>query len=339
MTDYEYQLDSLVRSNQSELFYSMIGSTPLVDLFFIYVVSPLAFVSFAISTFCFVVFLRNKDRNNDLQHKYLLAYVFNNINLCLILSLIFISSAPRYLPWFYSMFARIHRCIITSMIAPVFLTINRALEILIICNMLGNFKLKFKRIGNFSWTITYVIILILSSIINLPFLRIAKTDSQLADDLMQFNQNTTFTYCEKDILYNNIWINYLKAIAIFFRDLVVSCIELFLCIVLIVHFKRFLEAKSRQMNSSVHADSLRPRDAHFKRNTRTIVQFSVVSVIMNFVTLLFFVGFSLIYNNIIIHQFFLIFFFIIILKPVMTILVLYKIDKNVRNAFKLVKWN
>ena len=338
MTDYEYQLDLLLRSNQSELLYRMIGSTPLADLFFIGVVSPLAFISFAISTFCFVVLLRNKSRNNDVLHKYLLAYVFNNINLCIIFSLLFIGSAPRYSPWFYSMFARIHRCTFASMLVPVFITTNRAVEILIIFNMLGNFKIKFKQIGNFSWSITYVIILILSSIINVPFLRIAKTDAQLVDDLTHFNQTITFTYCAKDIFYNKIWINYSKAIATFFRDLVISCIELGFSIVLIVLFKRFLANKSRQISSTVHADALRPRDANFKRNTRTIAQFSVVSVIMNFVSLMFSFGFSFIYNNIIINEFSLIISLIIILKPLMTILVLYKIDKNVRSAFKL-KWN
>ena len=340
MNDYEYQLELLLSSNQSELFYRMLGSTPFVDLFSFGVVSLLAFVSFAVSTFCFVVLLRNKHRHKDLLHKYLLAYVLNNITMSLILSLTFVSFSTRHFPWFYSMFARIHRCIMLKMAAPICLTINRAVEILVICNMLGNFKLVFRQIGNFSWHITFALILIVSSIINLPFLRTVKTDEQLANDLMHFNQNMTFTYCAKDMFYNNIWINNARLAATFLRDLVITSIELVLCVVLIVYFKQFLEAKSRNnlrqacsTPTSNVSNSLRPRDVHFKRTTRTVARFSVVSVVMNFVTFIFFVFLSLTFNSVILTEFFLIIFFITILKPFMTILVLYRIDKNVSNVF------
>ena len=160
MADYKIQLDSLLESNQSELFLWSIGSTRLVDSFYLFAVSPLAFVGFAFNTFAFIILLRGKERHTDLLHKYLFVYVLNNALMCLLTSLDWLSMSPRYSPWFFSVFARIHRCILLTMFFIILLTINRALEVLIICQRLANFRAVFRRIGILSWPRTYALIVV-----------------------------------------------------------------------------------------------------------------------------------------------------------------------------------
>ena len=328
----------MLSSNESELFYSMIGSTYLIDSLFLFVVSPSAFVGLLVNMLALGVLLRSRDRNFDLLHKYLVVYVFNNILLCTIISLSFVSFSPRFVPWFFGMFARIHKCILLDMVALNFLTLNRTLEVLILCQRLANFKAVFRRIGRANWSKTYVLIVIATLLINAPFYRNVKSDAELAHDLTHFNANVVFTYCARDAFYNHNWVNYSKTASTFVRDCVILIIELALSILLIKHFRRFLAAKTRVITSSFssitnsHMSLMRCREAHFKRTTRTVAQFSVVSVFVNFITMIFFVVFALSYNNVVINQFLVVILFAIIAKPFLTILVLYKIDRNVRRV-------
>ena len=345
MANYTLQLDLILQSNQSELFYAIIGSTPWIDSFYLFAVSPLAFASFAFNTFAFVILLRSNgpDHTTDLLQKYLVVYVLNNAILCLVMSLAWLGMSPRYSPWFYSVFARIHRCILLEMLNLTLLTINRALEVLIICQRLANFRDIYKRIGSLSWTRTYAVIVLVSFFINVPFYRNIKSDAQLEHDLAHFNRSVLFTYCARDMFYNNPVINYSKAVSTFLHELLLLCVELALSVMLIVYFKRFIAAKSLVIAMPTLAclrrtSALMPppppqRELQFKRTTRTVAQFSVFSVIASVVLLVFFILCLPSYNNLIINSILAaVLIFSVIFKPIVTILVLYKIDRNVRNA-------
>ena len=79
----------------------------------------------------------------------------------------FVSMSPRYIPWFYSMFSRIQRCIMMSSRSLTLLTISLLLEIIILCQHLANFRRQFERIGGASLTWTYVLVVVLSFVLRL----------------------------------------------------------------------------------------------------------------------------------------------------------------------------
>ena len=346
--NYSLLLDSLVRSNESELFYTMLGSTRLIDSFYVFFVSPLALVGLVFNALAFGVLVRSsKERRHVdfLLYKYLLFYVFNNILLCLIISLAFMSMSPRYFPWFYSIWARIQRCIMMSSVSLTLMAINRLLELLILCQRLANFRPQFKRIGDASWTWTCVLVVALSCVLNIPFFRNVKSDAQLADDLQHFDANVAFTYCAKDAFYNNTWVNYSKTVSTFLRDFAIVCAEFALSAALIFCCRRFLASKAIASNSSqsipmaaiqtISTTLPKPSVVRFKRTTHTIAQFSLVSVSVNLATFAFFILFTPSYNNLIINQLLAaVLVFAAVLKPFLTIVVLYKIDKNVRSALR-----
>ena len=307
-----------------------------------FVLSPLAAIGLAINSFALAVLLRSRMHRVDLLNKYLLFYLFNNLIVCLTISVTFVSMSPRYFPWFCSTFARIHRCVVLDLVPSTFLTINRALEILIICQRLANFKASFKRIERISWKKTYGLIVIVSVLINAPFFRNIKDDQQLADDLQHFEPNAIYIYCARDFLYDSKWVVYAKAVVTLFRDLFSVCIELAMSILLVIYLRRFIATKIRTINSTVVSipssqtcSQQSQRNESFKRTTRTIVQFSLFSVVSKLIIFVFYIVFTFNYNGLIINSFMIVIIFGVILKPFLTIFVLCKIDKNVRTAFRL----
>ena len=338
--NYTLQLDFLLQSNQSERFYAMMGSTPLVDFTVIFVLSPSAAICLVVNSFVFIVLLRSKVHYVDLLNKYLLFYLFNNLIFCLLVSLTFVSMSPRYFPWFYNIFAHIHRCILLDIGSSILLTINRALEILIICQRLANFKAAFKRIERISWNRTYGLIVFVSCLISAPFFRNIKSDKQLADDLQLFDEKTNYIFCGQDLFSDYKWIDFVKVAIICFRDLFSVSIELAMSIMLIFYLKRFVATKIRNINpavSTVASDfgsNISQRYVRFKRTTGTIALFSFVSVVSKLIIFVFFIVFTLNYSSLIINRFLVIILFGAISKPFLTIFVLCKIDKNVRSAFR-----
>ena len=89
------QIYFLLQSNQSQRFYTLLGSTPLVDFTFIFVLSPLAFICLSVNTFVFIILLRSQVHFVDLLNKFLLLYLFNNLMICLLVSFTFASMSPR----------------------------------------------------------------------------------------------------------------------------------------------------------------------------------------------------------------------------------------------------
>ena len=147
MADYRVALDDMLQSNLSELFYQSLGSTPLSDTLYMFVISPLAFVAFVMNMVSFVLIIGSDELKCNLIYKYLVLYAFNNSVFCLLISASFCTLAFRYFPWSFSLFSRVHRCYILNFVVISFVIVNKVLEILIICHRLSLFKAMFRKVN------------------------------------------------------------------------------------------------------------------------------------------------------------------------------------------------
>ena len=213
MIDYRVSLDGLLQSNISELFYQCLGSTPLTDRLYMFVISPLAFVAFVMNMVSFVVITRSDELKCNLIYKYLVLYAFNNSRLCLLISMSFCTLALRYFPWSFSLFSRVHRCYIMNFVVISFVLVNKALEILIICHRLSPFKTMFNKVNKAFSPLSYAILFVACCLLNLPFIHMIKSDSQLDTDLADFTGTEQITYCAKTLMYNSLVGNIIESTA------------------------------------------------------------------------------------------------------------------------------
>ena len=193
MSNYSILLEALLsRSNESEAFYAKMGSTLVLEYIFMCVISPVSVVGFALNIAALVVLQRRRRGDRpaaSFLQNYLRVYVLNSA----IIGLTFTGTTPRHYPWFYHWTSRVHRCVVLPLGMITFLTVNRALEILIICQRLANFKTAFQRVERVNWPRAYALILAASVLINVPFVRVVKSDAQLYEDLSAFTSQGVFT--------------------------------------------------------------------------------------------------------------------------------------------------
>ena len=346
MSNYSILLEMLYRSNESESFYAKMGSTPVLEYVFMCGIGPAAVVGFALNLVALIVLHRRRDDQPvSFLHNYLRVYVLNSAIVCAIVGFTFTGISPRLYPWFYHWTSRVHRCVLLPLGTMSFLTVNRALEILLICQRLANFNAAFQRVERVNWTRAYALLLVASVLLNVPFVRVVKSDAQLYEDLSAFTSHAVFTYCANDFFYNTAWINYTKMVVTFVREFVTLCVELALSVALNVYFRRFLVAKSQLMRlkrqEQQQQQQLQQQEqarkltvaANLRRLTRVVAQFSIFSAVSNIVRLVVFIILALTYNNILISQCLVLIEFGVIVRPFITIFLLGKIDKNVKVAF------
>ena len=327
MSQIHSELDAILHSNLSELFYTHIGSTWTLDTVNLYVIEPLALIGFLFNLVCCALLALSKDLRSVGLYRYIIAYALNNTMMCFVPIFAFSSFAPRYFPLFCSTFSRVHRCLMAGYVSPTLYFVARIIEMLIVCDRLANFKPIFKRIVHHLPVHILPLVYLACALINLPlmFARLVKSDDQLLHDLRAFNTTRSISLCARDPFMTKPFGNAIMLTSTFVRDFVTLGVEVALRCTLSVCFRRFLDAKALHTRA---ASTPRPQDVSFRRTTLTITRFSVLSILANVANLIGFLVIALSYNTLVAVETSLFLTLLFITKPIMTIFILFKLDKN-----------
>ena len=345
------ELNSILHSNLSELFYQSIGSTWFTDTASLFVLLPLVIISFAFNAFnCLSVATNSKKLTKVPLYRFLFAYAANNCLITFILMFAFCSTVPHYFPFFFSIYSRIYRCAIVNYLVPTFYFVSKTLEIIILCERLSNFHPRLKKrlaLVHFARMRTTIpIIYALCAALNAPFYwrRTVKPDDILVKELAHFNTTITIFYCDSSplIFTGTGWT--LLLLSMFVRDFLTFIVEVALSIWLMVSFRRFISSKLSVHNMPtnmlrVHTKSLTPhavislRFATFRKTTRTIMTFAVVSILFNMITSTLFSLVTVESSNQIVANTSALVACMLIIKPFLTFYVFYKLDKNITGVF------
>ena len=346
------EIDSILRSNLSELFYQNIGSTWFTDTLYLFVLTPLNVISFIFNAFCCFCFAKNGKKLASMSlYRCLLGYAANNCVSAFIIIFLFCSTALHYIPFVLSIFSRIYRCFMFNYVISTFYFVGKEMEILILCERLGTFHPRLKRrlaSMNFSRMRTILpIIYVIGATLNVPFYlrRTVKSDDHLLLDLANFNKTKSFLYCDESPLISTRagWMVLLLSILI--RDFITLGVEIALSVWLVVSFRRFLSSKLSAHNIPV--ESLRMptqktaphnsnsfRFATFRKTTRTVILFAIASISFNMSTSILYLLATSVNNSAIVIIVSAIIICMLIVKPFLTFYVFYKLDKNMVGFFR-----
>ena len=293
------ELSSILRSNLSELFYQSIGSTWFIDTMFLYVLTPLDIISLVFNVCCcFFVATNSKGLVNLPLYRFLFAYAVNNCAIAFILMFVFCSATPRYIPFFFSIYSRIHRCVLYGYVVTTLYFVGKALEILILCERLSNFhptvKTHLASMHLFRMRVTLPIIYALAAALNVPFYlrRTVKPDERLLQELTDFNTTRVIYYCDQSPLASTTAGSAFLFASVLIRDFLTLGVEIALSVWLVVSFRRFLAFKLSAHSCPANlARSIRKhsvtraangfRFASFRQTTRTIMKFAIASIAFN----------------------------------------------------------
>ena len=351
----DIELNSILHSNLSELFYQRIGSTWFTDTVFLFGLLPLVIISFAFNAFnCLSVATNSKKLTKLPLYRFLFAYAANNCLITFILMFAFCSTVPHYFPFFFSIYSRIYRCAIVNYLVPTFYFVSKTLEIIILCERLSNFHPRLKKrlaMVHFAHMRTTIpIIYALCAALNAPFYwrRTIKSDDKLVQELAHFNTTRAISYCDSSpFIFTGVgWT--ILLLSMFVRDFLTFMVEVALSIWLVVSFRRFILSKLSVHNMPtnmlrVHTKSLTPhavaclRFATFRKTTRTIMTFAVVSILYNMITSTLFSLVTVESSNQIVVNATALVICMLIIKLFLTFYVFYKLDKNIAEVFRIFR--
>ena len=353
----ESELNSILHSNLSELFYQNIGSTWFMDTAFLFVLTPLIIISLLFNaSCCFCVITNNKRLTNLPLYRFLLGYATNNCVVAFILVFLFCSTTPRYIPIFLSIYSRIYRCIILNYVLAALYFVGKAFEILILFERLSNFHPRLKRhLASFNYArmhTTMPIVYVLCAVLNVPiyFRRSIKSDDHLLKGFADFNRTRSISYCDQSPLASTAVGWSLVFLMVFVRDFLTLVVEVALSIWLVVSFRRFISSKMSAHNmpanmlARMHAKQLAPQDVNtrlrfvtFRKTTRTIMTFAIVSIAFNMTSSTLFLIATLVYSNTVGIDAGGLVICILISKQFLTFYVFYKLDKNIVEVFRICR--
>jgi hypothetical protein len=134
------------QSYLTEEFYQKIGSTWIIDSINLYLVSPTGFAGFLLNLASFGIMLKINQSTTKL-YIYLRYYSLNSALMCLIGAFTFVSSSPRYFPYFTNYYAMFYKCRIFNFVGASFYFFGNLLDILIALERLCIFLPFFKAIS------------------------------------------------------------------------------------------------------------------------------------------------------------------------------------------------
>ena len=350
------ELDSILHSNLSELFYQSIGSTWFTDTIFLYVLTPLDIISLVFNvSCCFGVASNAKMLTNLPLYRILFAYAVNNCLVAAVIMFSFSAGAPRYIPFFFSIYSRIHRCFFVNYVLAVLYFVGKMLEILILFERLGNFyprlKAQLASAHLFRMRTTLPIIFVFAAVFSIPFYlrRTVKSDELLLEELMHFNETRIMYYCHQSPLVSTTAGLTFLFLSVLIREFLTLGVEIALSVWLVVSFRRFLTFKLSAHNyqeslSRVFMRSAGIRAANgfrlasFRKTTRTIMSFAIVSVAFNMAYSILYLLLAYITSNTFGTNASALFILMLITKPFQTFYVFYKLDKNIANRIDALRF-
>ena len=134
-------------SETKEIFYLKIGSTWILDSLYVYLNTTMALVAFILNLISLFTFRKIDFKNKNLK-RYLMVYSVCLLIPCFFLTFLFLSRAPRYFSFSFTLLATVNRCKLSYWISPTFSYMVRFLDCFILTERISYFVPKLEKFPN-----------------------------------------------------------------------------------------------------------------------------------------------------------------------------------------------
>lgn len=327
-------LDKIKSIISNETFLERYGSTWLIDSFYLFLITPSAYIGLILNLLNIFIFTKIAHQQTTVLYKYLIVYCINNEVLCLLACISFYVYTSRYLGVKLDYFARICYCVMINWICVTLYFFGNLLDIIISIERLSIFVKNLKWFTQLNFLIVCLVTFLFSIFVNIPtYLRIyVKTDNETYNDLFKILDdvnNITFSTCGQGLLYKNY---ILIGLNIFIRDIVSLMSEIVLSIFILKKFREYKSNRSILINNKDQStNEQKNKDNHVKLTSMTIY-LSLLAIISHTTLCLVFAFFYV--ENIIFQSYLaLISYSAIFLKHAYSFFIFYYFNNNFKKSF------
>ena len=276
---------SILRSNQSEIFYNDIDSSWLIDGIYLFGFLPMGAISLVLNVISFVLISRIMVRNHFL-YEYLRANTVISSLSCIIEIFQFTAFSPRYFEFVaLSTYSRIFRCQVFSYSQTTLLFIISILDIFILIERLSDFNKKLKVFIILSPLKNIAITIVFCSLFNAQILiyEYPNPDETYYNEIGNISLNKTVHQCIQSDFFGSVYGIIMYIVIILVKDVFTLILEICGCILLFSYFRRFIRAHtSLSRNASVQHTTTAERTNNMtqkRKITLMVITLSTISII------------------------------------------------------------
>ena len=328
-----------------DIYLIKIGSTWLTDGLFLFLLTPLAFVSTCLNLISFIVFTKIETSKTNLT-KYLRYYTFISFVGCFIGSFSGLTSA-RYFEFVSTFWISLYQCNFITYMTTIEFYVN-VLDCFILLERISYFNETIKlKLSKFKARKLSVIAFLVCNLINLPYIVqfLPRLDYEYQEAMSNFNLTTVdFTYCKRNSYFQSNGSKIALFLIIFLRNFVTTLIQLVLALYSIKYFRDYLKKKRFYLylyslnnnNNDFNLEYYKVlyRNEKFNRNiTKMTILISLCSILLNFSIIATYLTIMIFFNSITtleVRQFYLILFFLGYLKYSSNFFFFCKFNKSFR---------
>ena len=242
-------VDDLNETIRYNLYLAKLGSYPLLDSLFYYLILPLGIIGSVLNLISFVGFLKINLRQSALK-QYLIIYTLCSFFVCCIIIWFSFSRLPVHFDFAISYPMGFCRCKFIS-VAITLNFMNNVLDCIILLERVSNFNGNYKKIFEINPYLICVGVFLLTSFVNSPHFFVF--DVRAEQEFGLFLKNVTLlmspsfeSYCIKNTLFKTLTGNIILYMVTLVRDVVMILIEITMSIYSIYMFKKYLSQHLNQ---------------------------------------------------------------------------------------------
>jgi hypothetical protein len=222
---------------------------------------------------------------------------------CFFLTFLFLSRAPRYFSFSFTLLATVNRCKLSYWISPTFTYMVRFLDCFILTERISYFVPKLEKFPKYNAFKVSLFTLFFSFFINSPYFFFLKiqNESTFYEAMTNITLLNSFTYCKREEFFLNGIGRIILYLETFLVDGITTLVEISLTITSIVLFNKFIKEKFQRLNGSnqicmnvirIQLNSttindfnmnktFRSLNAYNSRLTKTSIYLSTFSILIN----------------------------------------------------------
>ena len=229
-----------------DYFLKQTGSTWFSESIYFYSVAPLGIFGILLNTLSFIILLKLQEGSFSI-FKYMRVFTLNSIFLSSMIFLFIFTHLPRHFRFSITYFARFYRCVIMINVANMLNFYESILNVLIMLERISSFVLKFKKYTNIPPYRTSLFCFIVCVLICMPtyFVSEVKDQDKFIHDIEHYNESQVeLKYCHKTNFSKTGFGKLIISIVITIMNGIIVVIEVYLTIITLVNFKKYLKKRS-----------------------------------------------------------------------------------------------
>ena len=331
----------------SEAYYLQIGSTTLIDSFYLFLLFPIMLSGVFLNLNAIETFFKI-DIAETVIYKYMRIYSLNSLFVNLLSIFTLYTLAPRYFIEANYWMARILRCKLVPFVITGLLFYGNLMDILVGLERLSLFKTNLKCLMRISYIKLSLFLFGICFFIHIPFAFYkVKSDQDWMDETRNAETLKKFVYCQIEPLFDNLIGFYIMSIVLFIEKFLTIIIELIMNITCIFYYRKFLIKKLEIKRRSTYLNATKQdsKDVKIRRDQENnrlkeknlfimFLYLSSISILSNSVIVISYVLYVYFTQNMIRFWFLLITYLSFTLKHWSNFFVFFKFNNKFRQVFR-----